>query len=352
VTAHPPTEHHAPLTLVTAYFAMDDSSAPRPDGRTSRDYHQWMANFLPVIKWPLVVFCDQQSADIIKRLRGGKPAVYHITRLEEFSIHRHRHELRAHIAQRCLGFPADLSLIYHEKANFVRRAMDENPYHSEMFFWCDIGMFRAPKGWAVFQPSERIEWPNLRVCRTASGNQTAFFADSGVVHKRARPWLKGTIWGGGSKPMRRFCDDYYRFLERRMRANPTAPGRAVPKGMGYHTEEVIMNLMRESGDFNMRVFTIDDIRYLRALKRLVARVQPPPGASPAAPNPVIAPPPLQNRAIDDLRPVAHFLMFYCLNGGRFPWACLGREVSISAAARLAAKIIRRRIESWRRRIAR
>ena len=223
MTTHPPTEHRAPITIVTAFFALDKSNAPRPDGRTPSDYHQWMANFLPVINWPLVVFCDAQSVDTIKRLRGDKPAVYHITRFEDFSVYRHRRILRAHIAQRWPGFPADLSLVYHEKAHFVRRAIDENHFGSDMFFWSDIGMFRVPKRRAMFQPSARIEWPNRRVCR-AFGNQVAFFAATDAVRNRARPWVLGTVWGGraGAPVLRRLLS----FLKP---AHARKPHRARPR---------------------------------------------------------------------------------------------------------------------------
>jgi len=33
--------------------------------------------------------------------------------------------------------------------------------------------------------------------------------------------------------------------------------------------------------------------------------------------------------------VAYFIILYCLNGGRLPWKYLGREISLSATARLA-----------------
>jgi len=288
-------KYRAPLTIVTAFFALDDA---RPDGRSARDYHQWMANFLPNINWPLVVFCDAQSADTIKRLRGNKPAMIHITRIEEFSVYRHRRQLRAHIAQRWPGFPADASLIYHEKANFVSRAIDENPFASEIFFWCDIGMFRAPKTRAVFQPSARIEWPDLQVYRAMPEAQVAFFASADVDHKRARrTWVLATVWGGRAAPVRRFCDDYYRFLNHHMRAYPATAGR-VPKGKGYHADEALFAQMSQSRSFNMRVFTIDDIPWLRGLNRLAHMFGRASGA--AANSSPQSPPPPQNRETNRL----------------------------------------------------
>ena len=160
----------APITLVTAYFALPRRS------RTIHDYHHWMANLLPFVEWPMVIFCDEASLDIIKRLRGQKPAVYCLTRLEDFSVYRYRDPLHAHVAQR-LGRPAeqttgfDAALVWHEKPHFVRRAIDMNAFDSEMFFWCDIGLLRG----GVFRPCARSQWPNFQVCRAALGNQVAFF---------------------------------------------------------------------------------------------------------------------------------------------------------------------------------
>jgi len=168
--AGPHANSRAPMTLVTAYFALPRRS------RSIHDYHQWMANLLPFVEWPMVIFCDAASLDIIKRLRGQKPAVYCVTRLEDFSVYRYRDSLHAHVAQR-LGRPAgqtigfDAALVWHEKAHFVRRAIDMNAFDSRMFFWCDIGLLRG----GVFRPSARVKWPDFQVCRTTLGNQVAFF---------------------------------------------------------------------------------------------------------------------------------------------------------------------------------
>lgn len=156
--------------MVTAYFALPRRS------RAVIDYHAWMANLLPFVTWPLVIFCDEQSLGRIKRLRGSKPAAYRVTRLQDFRAYRHRDAIHAHVMQR-LGRPAgqtiglDAALVWHEKANFVRRAIDENLYHSEMFFWCDIGLLRR----GVFRPSARREWPNMQICREKFAGRVAFF---------------------------------------------------------------------------------------------------------------------------------------------------------------------------------
>jgi len=172
MTDQPPAEHRAPLTIVTAFFAIED----RHRNRSARDYYAWMAHFLPFIRWPMVVYCDAQSLAAIKRMRGRKPTVYRVTDLRDFFVHRYRDAIVEHNEQHQLNLHADVCLVWHEKANFMRCAIDENPFESEMFFWCDIGFFRPHKTRAWFCLSERIEWPNWRICQAAFANQATFFS--------------------------------------------------------------------------------------------------------------------------------------------------------------------------------
>jgi len=164
------TQTTAPLTMVTAYYQLKDTYR----ARTPRDYRKKMSRFLPFIKWPVVVFCEAESVDQVMRLRGDKPTVCYVTPVNEFLAARHRDILHAHNAQRQPGFNVDILLIWHEKANFVRRVMDANPYQSERFFWVDIALMRG--GWAplVSRLSARIEWPNLQAVR-ALGDHVTFF---------------------------------------------------------------------------------------------------------------------------------------------------------------------------------
>ena len=88
--AQTPAQGHE-ITLVTAYFQLDNAAR----GRSPRDYSAWMAQLLPFIRWPMVIYCDAQSVEQVKRLRGGKPAVYCVTSLEEFAGYRYRDIIRA-----------------------------------------------------------------------------------------------------------------------------------------------------------------------------------------------------------------------------------------------------------------
>ena len=210
MTAESSTEHRAPLTIVTAFFVIEDQHR----NRSARDYYAWMARFLPFIRWPMVVYCDAQSVDAIKRVRGNKPTVYRVTDLREFFVNRYRDAVLAQAKHTNRHFPADLFMVWHEKANFMRRVIDENPYYSEMFFWCDAGFFRPHKTPTWFRLSARIEWPSRRICQAAFADRLAFFRRSIRAPSPGElpAQLVAGFWGGPRNLTREFCDDYYRFL--------------------------------------------------------------------------------------------------------------------------------------------
>ena len=212
-----------PITLVTAYFRLKMALA----GHSVRQYHAWMKNFVPFVQWPLVIFCDEQSVDMLKELRGEKPAVYQVTSLEEFFVHKYRDVFRA-LSPLCFDGRedlAELSMVWNEKFHFLRRAVESNSFHSDMFFWCDIGAFRSRNGKEVFRLRERIEWPDFRVCRKMFRDKAAFFTRlSPARHAPRRPDAQpgldfdvcGTFYGGGREALLKCRETYYQCLERRI----------------------------------------------------------------------------------------------------------------------------------------
>ena len=49
----------------------------------------------------------------------------------------------------------DTYLIYNEKSHLLLRAVHENPFHSTLFLWVDIGCFRNARKMPLFQ-----HWPD------------------------------------------------------------------------------------------------------------------------------------------------------------------------------------------------
>ncbi len=201
-----------PITLVTSYFDLG-----RKQTRYAGDpYPDWIRNFLPFAQWPLVIYCDEQSLDMLKEMRGDKPAVWHVMCLEEFFVYKYWDLLKN--LETDAGLAAEYGLVWHEKHNFLRRALSENPFDSEMFFWCDIGLFRFRQDASLWRLPlkhirlyEDVEWPSLRACRALPQDK--------VVLENVRKHLN--VWegcfGGAVEPTRRWCDAYYQNLEHRSR---------------------------------------------------------------------------------------------------------------------------------------
>ncbi len=284
---HAPAKSY-PITLVTAYFQLGETA-----GKFPHDYHVWMKNMLPVIKWPLVIFCDAQSVDRIKRLRGHKPAVYVVTTLEAFYVYRYQDIIRTQCRARWPDVNVDAPLVYNENPHFLRRAAEMNPYQSEMFFWCDAGMFRLNRSCGeggLFRLSERIEWPNLEVCRASFLDKVGLFSHRLLLRRRLfKPhsedvWITGMFFGGAPEPLRGFCDTFYQLFDEHAQS-----GRSVL------SEEGMLKRAYATRPDLARLFPVEHIRWLRCLNFYRHPRQ---------------------------------WWWYCLNGNQFPWRYFRQEITL------------------------
>jgi hypothetical protein len=142
----------AKATIVTAYFKLEKSKA------SHAKYLDWMRNML-IIDNPMVIFCDKSSVLLIERLRelAGHAETTRVipTRFEDFYCYRYIDVFNKHmdIDHERTIHSIELYLIWNEKSNFLRRAIEANPFSSEKFVWCDIGCFRHSN-------TEFVKWPN------------------------------------------------------------------------------------------------------------------------------------------------------------------------------------------------
>ena len=271
-----------PITLVTAYF-----DTGRKSKHFARPFRAWMNNFVPHVRWPLVVFCDEQSLDMLKRMRGPRPATYFVTGFEEFAVYRWRDLYRdwvhrspaAHVQH-----SVEIGMIYNEKCNFLRRAIDDNPYLSEMFFWCDIGCFRedSSKGVVDMRLSECGEWPDLAVCRTLPRDKTTLIRGARVG--KGYP-VCGRFFGGPLAPVREWCDHYYEHLAWRIR-----------QGTFTYSDEWIMMSLYEKQPQAVHMLTERVVPWGRLISFLARRFW-----------------------------AGHYFKWYFLNGGRFVWGYFRSE---------------------------
>lgn len=137
-------------TIVTCYFKLDVSKA------SHELYSEWMKNMLANNN-PMVIFCDHHSAPVIKELRPNNDNTKIIVMsYEDFYCYKYVTVFVQHTRidpEKRVGHSIPLYLIWNEKSNFLKRAVELNPFSTDYFLWVDIGCFRE-------QNTQYLNWPN------------------------------------------------------------------------------------------------------------------------------------------------------------------------------------------------
>jgi hypothetical protein len=132
---------HSDVTVVTAYY-------PLPKAKHSvASYMQWIQN-LCLIPCSLVVYTDVETAEKIRQWRLGHPT--HIEVRPYFSWRMTSPEMMTMWQQDYAMDPEkayhspDLYAMWALKQEVVRATIQSNPFQSQWFVWCDIGIQREP----------------------------------------------------------------------------------------------------------------------------------------------------------------------------------------------------------------
>ncbi len=199
-------------TLVTAFYPIR-SKFP------TQQYLDWAHHFLS-LETPIVLFTEEHLVPIFEAMRVPHRPLRILplpfSELETWSGHfpdfwRKQHTLNpeghiqgyknGHICQQT----PELYALWANKAVFVERAIHENPFQTDYFFWCDIGAFREPPSETVRQRFPEIKWlPRGRILLHAL---SPLSSDDKVCHPdgihgpamtvESRPVrLVGGLWGG------------------------------------------------------------------------------------------------------------------------------------------------------------
>lgn len=125
------------VTLVSAYYRFNSK-------HSHHDYDSWLSNFLGTVETNLVMFCDEDTRDMLKQLRGNKPMHVVVLPAHEWECSQNHFDWNIHHSrdpERDIH-TTTLYKLWNEKPFFVERAIKLNPYKSDWFFWTDAGCFR------------------------------------------------------------------------------------------------------------------------------------------------------------------------------------------------------------------
>ena len=217
-------------TLVTAFYPIR-SKFP------AQQYLDWARNFLS-LESSIVLFTEEHLVATFQALRPSNLPFHIITLpfsdLETWSSDypeqwRKQHILNpeGHIQGRSNGHVAqqspELYALWAHKPAFVERAIHINPFHTDYFFWCDIGAFREPVPELIRQRFPETKWlsPHRILLQAISpipldekGRQVDGIRGPAITSEWNEIRLVGGLWGGGKKACLSWKQAYHQMLQR------------------------------------------------------------------------------------------------------------------------------------------
>lgn len=136
----------APLTVVTAYYDM-------PSKFSNDTYFRWIELLLRTLNCNIVFFVENEAS--MKKFEPWcswpSRVVFRIVRKDDWIMLKRSgigfwdDQLRLDSREVDLHKSFMLGAVWAEKMHFVRRAIEENPFQSNKFIWCDAGIMRESR---------------------------------------------------------------------------------------------------------------------------------------------------------------------------------------------------------------
>ena len=227
-------------TIVTGYFQLETSKA-------SHDiYSGWMKNMLDNNNH-MIIFCDKQSIHQIRELRKEKmeKTLIILTEFTDFYSYRYYDNFiqnQTIDTEVTRGHNALLYMIWAEKSNFLKRAIELDPFETDYFLWVDIGCFRRPN-------TEFLNWPNPLRIREIPKDKVLLLSvfpftkeELSVYNINYLPSFQFTnrigapIFGGGKKVLLEWHSKYYEMVE-----NFIKMGRFIGKDQSIMNSVYLLN---------------------------------------------------------------------------------------------------------------
>jgi len=211
-------------TLVTAYYDIKS--------KFKKDIYLNWANTFMKIHAPIILYTEAHIVDYIKSIRGDRPIQINVIPFEEIDTWKmYKENWVEHFKmdpENAYHTP-ELYAVWAQKAFFVEKAIQANPFNTSYFFWCDIGAFRNPH----INPTVLRSFPNPKhldqdtLLLMAVGDMKdtdKIRKDDGICGEIiSNTWnevrLVGGLWGGGIKACLQWKTEYQKMLERYFNAN-------------------------------------------------------------------------------------------------------------------------------------
>jgi len=214
----------ARVTLVTAYYKV-------PSKHSHTEFLGWMEGLLQT-KDHLVIFTEEWFIPVMETVMNGSrdsSNTRYITDNISDSMVANRYSPDAWAAQLSVDREAALHKtvetywVWNNKAEMVRRVVEQNPFNSNLFFWVDIGYLRTSGGRYKNKRWVRRElFPTSCITTlvvedfTGEDMELGEKGESEVEFNNPKWRLAGGAWGGHAESLHAWHHHYYTTLDKYM----------------------------------------------------------------------------------------------------------------------------------------
>ena len=239
------------VTLVTAYFKIKSK-------HTENEYLNWIKNLLK-IKTPIVFFTD--IPEIVKYRNKDYPLKIIKCSYTDFFVYKyydiweksHNLDPEKNIHNKYLY------MIWNEKSNFIKKAIDYNYFNSEYFYWVDAGCFRNNNTIKYF-----INFPKRVTEKILLLNICKFTEDEIIDPNNIKNIFKyvdrigAGIFGGNKKNVIIWWKKYYEILDILIKTNQFAGKEQSNMAILYLLNKDLVDLIQPDKNRFSRWFYLQE----------------------------------------------------------------------------------------------
>lgn len=193
-------------TLVTCYYKVKSK-------HSHKYYDEWIGYFLNNLNTNIIIFTSNDLVNYLMEKTKNKDKIHIIAlnfndlpikkKYEKIWDEQYALDPEKHIRTK------ECYIIWNSKFDFVRQAIELNPFNSDKFVWNDIGSFRNPKYLKILESYpkyEKISKDKIDISLVVPfrTNQDFFFNS---IH------FGGAIFGGGKDIMLMMANKFYEMFD-------------------------------------------------------------------------------------------------------------------------------------------
>ena len=129
------------ISLVTCYYEFESK-------HSNTDYRRWIKNLLNELTCNIIIFTSNDLVSFLKKEMNHNNVLFVIKPLKQLSIalkykHIWEKQYKLDSPEKWGGRTIGCYVVWNSKFQFLKEAIDINPFKSDKFIWNDIGSMRS-----------------------------------------------------------------------------------------------------------------------------------------------------------------------------------------------------------------